>query len=295
MKFSLVVKKWANFYFFIQNLSEWHKNNRRDYNIFWEKEIGPFSQGEKNALKQFKKIRSKYKPKSHFEQSFYIAKNPWKEFKKSSLVEEYRIIKKIFSLLWPKFNNLYKKDLPLLRKWQKILNKQINNPATIKIISRTLKILYNAQLTQHNVNIFLLLSTPNCTGGSANIDSQSIGIEISRYPLQGANQAIGIIWHELIHLYFEKKYFIPLLLRHFEKDNPSIGLILEITASSLFPNGALGQDILQIPKSKFLNVKIPPQFNKTILNFTKKYIENEKKFDNNYIKKLLPIAQSLKK
>ena len=76
MKFSININKSANFYFFIQNLSEWHFSNRKDYNDLWRKELGKFSEEEATALKKFKEIRLQHKSaKTIFESIFCLAKS----------------------------------------------------------------------------------------------------------------------------------------------------------------------------------------------------------------------------
>jgi len=83
MKFKFIISKWGNFYFFVQNLSEWHFSCRKNYNVLWQKELGILSPKEKKALKVFKKIRSNFPSgKTFFEQAFFTKKNPWNDIKK---------------------------------------------------------------------------------------------------------------------------------------------------------------------------------------------------------------------
>lgn len=295
MKFSIIINKWANFYFFVQNLSEWHFSNRKEYNILWRSELGQFSPEEENALKKFKEIRLKYKTsKSHFERAFFTAKSPFEELKKHLPAEEYDALREIFDLFKDKFNLLHEKDLPLLRQWQKNLNKKINDHSLIKSITNILSVLYAVPSPKKTINVYLLFSSPDRTGGGANIDEQSITVETSRYPLEGINNAIGIIWHEVIHLCFEKKYFLPLLINYFKQDSAAISLVIELTVSSLFPKGVIGQDILYLPKPKILNTRIPSEFNETLLNIMKEYIEGRKKLDKNYIVNIFLGVSSLR-
>ena len=60
MKFRVLINRWANFYFFIANLSEWHFSCRKRYNFFWLAADDKFSKTEKKYLKIFKKILLKY-------------------------------------------------------------------------------------------------------------------------------------------------------------------------------------------------------------------------------------------
>ncbi|MDP2923937.1 MAG: hypothetical protein Q8O30_09515, partial [Candidatus Omnitrophota bacterium] len=60
MKFKIIVKKWAVFYFFVQNLSEWHFSCIKEYNDEWLKELGPLTKNQKMLLEKFKEIHQKY-------------------------------------------------------------------------------------------------------------------------------------------------------------------------------------------------------------------------------------------
>ena len=294
IKLNITVSRWANFYFFVQNLSEWNNRNRKDYNALWQAELGPFFEREKNALKAFKKVRLRYKSnRGEFERAFFTSKEPLKQLQLTLPTDEFIVIKKVFALFKKKFDILYKKDFPLLKKWQEILYRKINKKSLIKSIISPIEILYNATAPKKTVDIYLLLSAPNHTGGGANVNDQSASIEISRYPTQGINHVLGIIWHEVIHLCFEKQYFVPLLVEYFGRASKSIGLISEIAASSLLPNGILGQSILYSLPPKFLNIRIPTKFNKKLMNIMGGYMKSKKPLDKKYIQNIWTIAKVL--
>lgn len=220
IKFNIKISKWANFYFFIQNLSEWHFSNRKDYNLLWRKMLGALSAQEEDALKKFKEIRLGYpQSKSCFEKAFFLSECPFEELTLILSVEESQTVKSIFSLLESKFNFLYEKDLPLLNRWQEILDKAINNQKLTDTILVSLNSLYKTSIQEKEINVYLLLSALEHTGGGANIDNQSISIEISHCPLEDTRHALGIIWHETIHLVFQSQYFHPLLIKYFPEES----------------------------------------------------------------------------
>jgi hypothetical protein len=181
MKFNFIINKQANFYFFVQNLAEWHFSNRKDYNDLWRKELGEFSLKEEKALEKFREIRKNYQPgRTYFELAFFTTKNHWKFLERNLPTKEYKIVKEVFELFKDKFEIIYKKDLPLLKKWKKVLNEKLNNQdfikSTIKILSR----LFNTEPLETDVNVYLLLSsTSYYPGGGANINDKSITVEIS--------------------------------------------------------------------------------------------------------------------
>lgn len=287
IKFNIKISKWANFYFFIQNLSEWHFSNRKDYNLFWRKQLGAFSIQEEDALKKFKKIRLKYsQSKSCFEKAFFLSEDHFKELSKTLSVKECQIVKNTFFLLEDKFTFLYEKDLPLLNRWQEALVKVANNRKLTDTILVSLNTLYKTSIQKKEIYIYLLFSTKEHTGGSANIDNQSISIEISQYSLENINHALGIIWHEIIHMVFQNQYFYPLLVNYFSGKQSRIDFLNEAVTASLFPKGMLGIRLLRNKPANRLLSDINTKKTIEILNLTKKYLDQNKHFNKDYIKRL---------
>jgi len=287
IKFNIKISKWANFYFFIQNLSEWHFSNRKDYNLFWRKTLGTFSTQEEDALKRFKKIRLKYpQSKSCFEKAFFSSENHFKELSKTLPIEEFQAVKNIFSLLESKFTFLYEKDLPLLNCWQEELIKSVNNQKLTDIILASLNTLYKTSIQEKEIHIYLLFSIKEHTGGSANIDNQSIGVEISRHSLENIKYVLGIIWHETIHVIFQNQYFYPLLMDYFSGKQSRVDFLNEVVTASLFPKGMLGIRLLKNKPSSKLLLDINTKKTIEILNLTKEYLDQNKYFNKDYIKRL---------
>lgn len=288
MKFLFIIKKWANFYFFIQNLSEWHFSNRKYYNKMWKKELGFFSIEEEKALKKFKRIHLKYNfGEKYLGRPFFLKKEPWKALKEQLSKRELAYLKNIFSIFQAKFGLIYKKDLLLLKKWQKELSEKANNSSLNNSINNTLSCLYNTPYLKGEVRVYLLFSSSTIFGGRAGLDKKSVTLEISRYPVKNIKLAIGAFWHEVIHAYFEHYHFLPLVQKGFP-DNPRVvDLIQEITAKAVFfPGGIL--------EKKFLNIRtpangIPKKYIQSFLKIkglVKKYIRERKSFDKKYIEKL---------
>lgn len=299
MKFKFIISKWGNFYFFVQNLSEWHFSCRKNYNLLWQKELGILSQEEKRALKVFKKIRSHFPSgKTFFEEAFFTKKTPWNNIKKHLPTKDYKAIKNTFLVLNDKFQKLYKQDHPSLKSWQKDLKKTNNNKPSFKDTTEILRLLYkNHRVTKETINVYLLFSSADQRGGGANIDEKSISIEVSRQSLTTINYIIGIIWHEAIHLCFEKEYFLPLVQKKFPGDWGTISLIKEMAVISLFPKGVLANKFLKINKNKkeSLHAKLPIKYNKELLSIANSFIKKRKYFDENYIEKLYTIISKLDK
>jgi hypothetical protein len=292
IKFKCIVNKLANFYFFVQNLSEWHPTNSKDYNIFWRAEIGPFSSKEEKAIKQFRKFISKYPfGLSYVDSPFFLKKNPWAVLKKSLPKEDFITIKNIFSELEDKFNLLWEKDRLLLIRWQKLLDDKLNDVVLIKPIIKILKILFKTQPSSSLIKVFLLLSSPNRSGGRASpINEGHIGLEISRQPIERLNDIIGVVWHETIHSCFQNHYFLPLITKYFY-DQETIYLIEEATLDALFPYGILGNRFLKNKIAYKFRDPITPKQTIKILNLMKEYIDSKKSLDKRYLRRLAKILK----
>jgi hypothetical protein len=288
MKFKFIISKWGNFYFFVQNLSEWHFSCNRNYNAFWQNTLGKLTKEEKESLEIFKKIRLNYKTsKSCFEEAFFIKRNPWQLLSSTLTSQEYQDIHNTFIILQNKFEKLYKKECPLLRKWQKLLDKTANNKTLNKKITKVLDKLYGTDATDKNIiiNVYLLLSSPNATGGGANIDKKSITLEISRYLIEKSNHALGIIWHEIIHLLFQNKNFFPLVLKN-TSGQKDADFINEITAAALFPRGLLSQQFFNNNLTNHLHPSLTPENTSMIFQLLKDYIHNYKTLNIYYINQI---------
>jgi len=292
MKFRFIISKWANFYFFVQNLSEWHFSNRKDYNVLWRNELGQFSSEEENALKQFKEIHLRYPfGKLYLGRQFFLKKNPWDILAKKLSKEDFIAVKNTFFLLQNKFDLLWNKELPLLLQWQKELNDKLNNLLLTKSIINSLKIIFNTPPSKSEITINLLPSSVERTGGGANIDDKNISLEISRYPTEGINHAIGIMWHEIIHLCFQNQYFFPFVLEYFSNNRQKADLVNEVTISAIFPRGILGIRLLKNKPPYKLTNQINPKQTIQILDLIKEYVDNKKYLDEKYIKTVVEILK----
>ena len=200
--------------------------------------------------------------------------------------------KEVFYSLENKFNVFWEKESPLLTEWQKKLNNELNNPSSADRVLEILKVLFNTSPTESGIAILLLPSSPKHTGGGANIGNKNITLEISRYPLEEAGHAICLIWHEVIHLCFQKPYFSSLVSSEFQNDRNRAEKISEAAVRSLFPRGILS---IRMFKNKPANKLIPEasvEQSIAILNLTKEYVDRKRTFDKEYVHRLDDILET---
>ncbi len=168
-------------------------------------------------------------------------------------------MKNSLSLLEEKFNKFYNQELPLLKKRQTILQKELNNRSLTASINATIAKLYDAPPPSKDIIVYILPSSKNHTGGTGGtIDGKSINLVNEKYP----------------------------------NDSDAVNLIKEAAVSSLFPNGALGRKLLN-SKGVMLNTKIPKEYTKELIKLANMYTKKNRSFDSKYIEKVYSLVSEL--
>lgn len=287
IKFNVRVSKIANHYFFIQNLSEWHSRNKRKSNRYWIRQYGSLSRNEKFALRSFKKLRRRYpSTRSIFDRAFFSTTLPWETLKNKLSKKEFDQMKNIFHLFNPRFETLYSNQKHRLFLWKKKLGQSLDRSSTTPSIIQILNQLYSTRVSKEKVTIYLIFSSPLEVGGGANIDDRSLSLEISSLPLTESKRVESIVWHEMIHLCFEREHFIPLLIKTFGEKSSFVHHYLELMASSLFPNGLLGHRFFQSYSSGRLSSILNKKFNNQLLDIVNQTMASNKTFDRIFIHKI---------
>lgn len=291
IRFKFIVSEWANYYFFVQNLSCWHYSSLESYNRKWRDQLSGFSKKDEELLKKFAEIRKSEPPSnSVFEKAFYLSTEPLSMLEQSLNEKDFIDIKNIFEEFRPHFETIYKIEEQKLIKWQIELEK-INTLNQNGGIEKSLQIFYNEKIKQKKqLKVFLLLA-PDGHSGSFVLDN-TITQELSSFPIDKKNQIIATIWHETIHAYFDKFYFKE-LVNNFNPDEDLQRKLKEITASSLFPLGYLGHKYfgLKITDNIYRRYNINSAKTKQIIDLTREYIENRLIIDNNFLNNLISIIK----
>ena len=209
MKFNFIVSKWANFYFFVSNLSEWHFSCRKDYNEIWLKQDGQFKEKEITSLNEFKKILLKYK--FNLGKIFYIynEKKAWTKLKKLIKKSEFEKIKLAFEILEPRFQLIWKGSKKQLNKRVKLF-KLLLNKTECKDLLNNLCLFFNNKKLNDEINIIAIASPLGgeaiTAAGGANINNKHITLEIPDLKINSweLEYSFGIIAHEIAHILFKK-------------------------------------------------------------------------------------------
>jgi hypothetical protein len=293
LTFTPKILRYANLYFFIQNLSEWHISTRKKHNEVWRKELS-FSIEANLCIQEFKKIHEQYPfGDNYLGRPFFLYDNPWPEVE--LLVGEHNTlkIKDIFTTLEPYFDIIYTKDEPVLQEWATtiISPEFVNNTS---YLNKMLASFYGSQPYNRHCTIYLLLSTEEKNGGTAGtINDHAVTLEVSRTSIKLKKHTINILWHELIHLHFRNYILYPLLKEYTDSNWEIMSKVDELIASSLLPNGLLAQHTLAIidelgTDGKF-NTRIDSDEIIQVQKLIYPYLQEKKAIDIKLVKELCAI------
>lgn len=263
MQFKFIISKWANFYFFIQNLSEWHFSCRPIYNQEWLKQTGPLIEKEKTALNNFREIIKNYGfsykkggKSKYLGQIFFLnsEKKIWKKLKKFVSSSEFKKLREIFEIFEPRFNKIWDRYSNNLRRVE-IFKKRLQRK-NWKKLWKDLEIVLGGKKKIRKINIIVILAPlghQETASGSANIGTKHITLELPdlKENTWQLDYSIGILAHEIGHILFRmnggekmiekmmKQSKLPGKIKHF---NFSVsGAIRELIIESFVPKGCLGQ------------------------------------------------------
>jgi len=285
MKFNFYVSRWANFYFFIQNLSMWHKSSREEYNKHWINLMGNLSDQDQAALKLFASVRKKYSNYgSIFEEAFYKSSKPMYDLEKAIGKEDHDLVLDTFNKFEDRFSNIYSSDENLLSSMCSELLLLCSEEKIAPFVD-ALNTLYNTSVVELEIDVYLLLSSPDHNGGGANIDNKSVTLEVSKVPPENINIIFLTLMHEIIHLKHDSSFNI-LIKNTCKETSESPEHIRELVAESLLPNGILGTQ----KNSKLRGIN-QDQTNK-IITLSKLYLDKQKPFDEDYINNLIAIKKT---
>jgi hypothetical protein len=291
MKINFKISRIANFYFFLSNLSAWSLNeHRKDYVEFWLPQINALSQEEQKILSELKIMHQKYNfGPNYLGKLFFDESKSLDNILQELPKQDGEIINKAFLVFRDKFDKLFTTEEPLLSEWRDLLEVYFSKLDLINIFSLLSHLYQSNSGSVSDVEVFVLFSAPNRTGGGANIGQHKITLEISRYNKEKVNHVAGIVFHELIHLFFEKSEFFPLLLENYPADMKMVNLIKELTVGALFPKGVLGVKFLNNSLAQRLLPEVDQYKTQKVFELINSYLIIPKKLDQEYLLKLREI------
>ncbi len=291
--FTPKILRYANLYFFIQNLSEWHFSNRKGHNEVWRNELH-FSNEAESCIHEFKKIHQQYSfGDKYLGRPFFLFKDPWPAVELLAGKDDYAKIKKVFATLESYFDTVYVKDEVMLKKWATIIAKQEFETGA-SYINNALANFYGCAPYNEDCTIYLLLSTEKKNGGTAGtISNNAVTLELGRTSIKLEKHMSNVLWHELIHLYFKNCVFFPLLEKCTNNNWEMMGKIDELVASSLLPNGLLKQNILtstdKFRTSEYFNTRVDSEKIINVQQLIYPYLQQRRTINANFVQELCKI------
>ena len=165
LTFKPEVIRYANLYFFIQNLSEWHFSNRKTHNEVWRAALS-FSPEAEDCLRSFRKIHQRYPfGDKYLGRPFFLYKDPWPAVELLT-GEGSAEIKNIFTTLELYFDTIYLTDETKLKQWAEVISK-LEFASNASYINNTLASFYGCTPYNEDCTVYLLLSTEKRNGGTA--------------------------------------------------------------------------------------------------------------------------------
>lgn len=282
MKLKIIILQNINFYYFIDNLADYHPFSR----IWAFKNIkDKLNLSQQDNLKKYKKIRKKYEEKSWYEDSF-VSENLENSFSMLSgkiLPEELIIVKQTFQSFQELFNSLWKKNEHVLISNKKNLEEYWT--LIEKNIFNELKRVLNIRNAKE-IQLFLCFS-PKGSGGSV-FGNKGILLEIS--PNYNVKQLICILIHEIVH-YLDlqnKNSFKQFIKAGIPEEKAKI--IHEAVVELFAPDGYLTKKYVKY-KFKKNETKWSKEVDKTkkIIEpiFNKYLISENKNYWNDFIPKII--------
>lgn len=236
MNLEFKVSKPANFFFFIDSLSEWNTYYRKKYNEKWIKEFGELTSEEKKALKNFRLIMQKYEKtgvSKKIRRCFYQKSNSIQvSFSKITKLlnnKEMRNFKKSFDILKPRFEKIWDKYLLVVNFNKELASSSYKNiNKEIDLAYSKLKSFYGDKtLEKYTCTVFLIISSNR--GGKA-IRRNTISIEAEKLNPNDKYRFARLwfsIMHELAHARFENKKYKNWLKKFVEKKTPLKSNLIE--------------------------------------------------------------------
>lgn len=210
MRLTFKVSKLVNLFFFVANLSEWHRSCRPAYNQKWLAATGSLSPKEQSALEKFRTVIKKYGFRCKNNASLYIGRfffqYPKEKIREQlrtvTTAKEYWELMSVLHLFRPRFEKIWRlwrrpKSVALLR--------QFFNQRKGRAILEDLMVIFGIPKSCADLVVIVLwspLGHTDTAAGGANIDAPYVSLEVPdlRPRTWQFAYSIGVLAHEIGHL-----------------------------------------------------------------------------------------------
>lgn len=322
-KFEIVpsLSYWANFFFFVSNLSNWHFSCRNSYNEFWLSKTGPLSKDEEKALSEARQLFKKFGFGKKYWGLIFLKKNEDKIWEKAQdfFGPEISRFERIVDIFKPRFEKIWPEEEKLLKSWLERLN-EIKEKLAPEGLIRDLDILFGDSYRKKGVNsvkVTLLMNAEEQKGGGGNLGPCAITLEISRTPLSDLRPTVLLMWHEIVHSVWQtdkywrmlKRFSESLPEKHFLSNSRKIPLrviVNEGVTESLFPHGYLSEKHFNFPTKEYFDKELERSKNSSdkmlywrnlsayvLSPVVKKYLERNKSIDEFFLERTYSLLKNV--
>ncbi|MBI1863951.1 hypothetical protein HYS03_01950 [Candidatus Woesebacteria bacterium] len=319
MNLNFRITKTSNLFHFISNLTNWHFSVRPSYKRYWLEKTGPLTKKEEETLQEVDSLFKKYNFGPNYWGHVLLTEEDeivWEKANKkfgAKDTEKFRHFEKVFS---KRFEKIWTEDKNKLTEWKKVLERSNQNKTSDKLIE-TLNSLFGKDGGGEVIDVILLLSTPNTRGaGGGNLAPRAITLEVSQTPDQYTTNVQLMLWHELVHVIWEKGPYQKTFNNFHEKllnsgalspvENVPLRVTLnEAVMESLLPYGYLGYKYFNYKSKDYFNEilsKLENNFDKNqvmiywrvysankLFELSQNYCERGKAIDKDFLEKVVKI------
>lgn len=243
IEFKYEVNQTTNLFHFISNLTDWHFSVRKRYAEKWLQQTGELTSEENKCLSEITELFKKYTFGKNYWGKVFLTKldnEVWKEAE-NAFGEDAIKFKNLSDIFQKRFDLIWKKEESKLKEWQNLL-KETEKDFVNQDLIEDLSVLFGVTPEiEEDIQVNLLLGGP---GGGANTDRYCIEMEVSDLPEEKIERVWAVIWHELIHKFWETGEYRQ-MLHDFSKEVdselvkgvPNHIVIKEMVVAGLLPWG----------------------------------------------------------
>jgi len=318
------VDREANKFHFLSNLAEWHRSCSREDNKVWEKEVGGFSEEEKEAIENFGKIMNKQD--SQFGKdgltTIYTTSEDQEQrnqgMDRAVALKDREVMERCLSVIENPFSRVWEKNEPRLLGARREFVENLKNfeiSGKKEQLENDLNNFFGKPERENQLKIFFLMQERLGSGGTAFPESGAITMQrLDTAP------SLSVLYHEMMHAKWQadpsyQKLFAEAVksvdMKSVDKktmdgvtkmglDAPQI--INEVITDSFLPHGCLEKYFLkELPSApgptqdrsdmvaterlrRFLSPDVVP--------LSEKYIQEGRRADEDYFQETIKIILS---
>ena len=202
----------ANLYHFINHLAE---SPTHPYRRAWEDETGALTPAEQGHLDQFRAVHGPYgiddKPPVPDEERFLQKPFTWPAEEEDAWIAvrdwvdshaHFADVAQVFDAFRPRFERVWRDDAPRLADWSATLPRLVQRDSHAAIAA-ALAALHLSEQTASRLDVYLLLSTADRSGGSAELGADAVTVHCSRIAQDaaGRDRVLWTLYHKWTHTF----------------------------------------------------------------------------------------------